>query len=120
MKRLITKKDIIVVLAVLVVGVAGIILLDSAENGKTATIKLDGEVVETVLLTDENYEKNVNGVVICVENGEIIAKESTCADKVCVRSGKISKSGEGIICAPNRVSVEIDGENDDLPDALTG
>ena len=56
---------------------------------------------------------------IACENGEIYVKESTCTDKVCMRSGRISKSGEGIICAPNRVSIEIDGKSD-LPDAMTG
>lgn len=120
MKKLITKKDFILLVVVLVVGLAGVVLANSADKGKTATIKLDGEKAETVLLTDEGFEKNINGVLICIENGEIYVKESICSDKVCLRSGKISKAGEGIICAPNRVSVEIDGEKSDLPDALTG
>ncbi len=120
MKKLVTKKDVVVVIAVLVIGIAGIFLLNNGEKGKTATIKVDGEIKDTVSLTDEGYEKNINGVTISVADGEICVKTSTCKDKVCVRSGKISKSGEGIICAPNRVSIEINGENDSLPDALTG
>ena len=118
MKKLITKKDFILVLIVLVVGFAGLILANSADKGKTATIKVDGEVVETLLL-NEDTSVEFNNVVIACENGEIYVKESTCTDKVCMRSGKISKSGEGIICAPNRVSIEIDGKSN-LPDAMTG
>ncbi len=118
MKKLITKKDFILVLIVLVVGFAGFIFLNSADKGKTATIKVDGEVVETLLL-NEDTSVEFNNVVIACENGEIYVKESTCTDKVCMRSGRISKSGEGIICAPNRVSIEIDGKSD-LPDAMTG
>ncbi len=120
MKKLITKKDFILVLVVLVVGIAGIIFLNSADKGKTATIKVDGKVVETIALDGENRTFTYNDVVICLEDGEVFVKASKCSDKVCLRSGKISKSGEGIICAPNRVSIEIDGENTDLPDAMTG
>lgn len=120
MKKLITKKDFILVLIVLVVGFAGLILANSSDEGKTATIKVDGKVVETILLDGGNRTFAYNDVVICLDNGEIFVKASKCADKVCMRSGKISKAGEGIICAPNRVSIEIDGENTDLPDALTG
>ena len=118
MKKLITKKDFILVIIVLVVSSAGLILVNSADKGKTATIKVDGEVVETLSL-NEDASVEFNNVVIACENGEIYVKESTCTDKVCMRSGKISKSGEGIICAPNRVSIEIDGKSN-LPDAMTG
>lgn len=118
MKKLITKKDFILVLIVLIVGVVGIILVNSTEKGRTATIKVDGEVVEMISLYADTLIQ-YNGVDIVVENGEIHVENSTCTDKVCVRSGKISKSGEGIICAPNRVSIEIDGKSN-LPDAMTG
>lgn len=118
MKKLITKKDFVLVIVVLVVSLAGLILVNSADKGKTATIKVDGEVVETLLL-NEDTSVEFNNVVIACENGEVFVTESTCTDKVCMRSGKISKSGEGIICAPNRVSIEIDGKSD-LPDAVTG
>ena len=52
MKKLVTKKDFILVLIVLVVGFAGLILVNSADKGKTATIKVDGKVVETLSLND--------------------------------------------------------------------
>ncbi len=119
MKKFITKKDIIIILAVLVVGIVGILILNSGETGQAVTIKVDGETVETVFL-DSDFEKNINGVTVVVRNGEAFVKDSDCADKVCKRFGKISKSGESIICAPNRVSIEIDGKNSDLPDAVVG
>lgn len=119
MKKLITKNDLILLLVVLLAGVTGIILVNSADRGKSAQIIVDGEITEIISL-DEAYEKELNGVVICCHKGEIFIKESDCPDKVCVRSGRISKSGEGIICAPNRVAVKIDGKKGDLPDAITG
>lgn len=119
MKKLITKKDLILLFVVLLAGVVGIILMNSADKGKSAEIIVDGKITEIILL-DDTYEKQVNGVVVCCENGEIFIKESNCPDKVCMRSGRISKSGESIICAPNRVAVKIDGKKGNLPDAITG
>ncbi len=120
MKKLITKKDFMLLILVLIVGVAGILLVNSANKGTTAEIIVDGEAVETISLDGEYLEKEINGVIVCRENGEIYVKEAVCPDKVCVRSGRISKAGEGIICAPNRVAVEISGKNENQLDALTG
>ena len=119
MKKLITKKDFILLLVVLIFSVVGIILMNSAEKGKSATVLVDGKSVEIISL-DEDYENQVNGVTICCENGEIYVKNSVCPDKVCVRSGRVSKSGESIICAPSRVAIKIDGKKGSLPDAMTG
>ena len=119
MKKLITKKDLILFLVVLIIGVAGVFLMNSAEKGRSATIVVDGKTKESVSL-DQDFEKEINGVFICCENGEVYVKESVCPDKVCVRSGKISKSGESIICAPNRVAIKIDGKKGSMPDAMTG
>ncbi len=118
MKKLITKKDFILLVVVLIIGIAGFFFMNLAKQGTTAQIKVDGKAVETIQLDGEGFEKDINGVTVCCENGEIYVKESSCPDKVCVSSGRISKAGEGIICAPNRVAVEIIGEKQ--LDALTG
>lgn len=119
MKKLITKKDCILLFVLLVVGAIGILFINSADTGKSVEIIVNGTTKEIISL-DESFEKQVNGVVVCCENGEIYIKESDCPDKVCVRSDRISKSGESIICAPNRVAVRIDGKKGNTPDAITG
>ena len=119
MKKLITKRDLILLMIVLLCGVIGVFLMNSADTGKSAEIIVDGKTTEIIAL-DESYEKQINGVVVCCENGEVYIKNSDCPDKVCVRSGRVSKSGESIICAPNRVAIKIDGKNVNLPDTMTG
>lgn len=120
MIRLITKKDLILLVVVLAIGVAGFFLLNSTDKGVTAIIKIDGETVSEIPLRGEYYEMNFNGVTVKCENGEIFVEDSDCPDKVCIRSGKVSKAGEGIICAPNRVAIEISGKSNNPLDALTG
>ena len=35
--------------------------------------------------------------------------DADCPDKLCVKTGRISKTGETIVCLPHRVVVEIIG-----------
>ena len=84
------------------------------KDGNKVVIKVDGEIVKIVNLTDTNniivngYDGGTNTVVI--ENGTVYMTEADCPDKICVNTGKISKIGETIVCLPHRVVVEIQGE----------
>ncbi len=120
MKKLVTKKDFVLLVVLLIVGFAGVFLANFQGDGKTAVIKVDGKVVQEISLQGEKFELEIDGVTICRENGEVFVTSSNCSDKICVHTDKISKAGEGIICAPNRVAIEIDGKSDSLPDAITG
>ena len=40
-------------------------------------------------------------------DGEVFVVSSPCPNKVCVKSGYISRPGETIICLPNKVSITI-------------
>ena len=46
-------------------------------------------------------------VVIC--DGSASVKESDCRDSVCKNSGKISRAGETILCAPAGVTLTVKG-----------
>ena len=119
MKKLITKKDLILLAIVFLCGIIGVFLMNSADTGKTVTIMVDGKTEENFSL-DDDFHKDFNGVSVCCENREVYVNVSNCPDKVCMRSGRISKSGESIICAPNRVAIKIGGKKVNLPDAMTG
>jgi len=38
---------------------------------------------------------------------KVRVKESSCPNKICVKTGWIKRSGEIIVCAPNEVTVRI-------------
>lgn len=44
-----------------------------------------------------------------LESGKVRVTESTCPDKICVRTGWIGRPGQSIVCLPNRVVVRIEG-----------
>lgn len=47
---------------------------------------------------------------IRVEKGEVWIEDSPCREKICIKMGKIKRPGEQLICVPNRVVVELEGE----------
>ena len=46
-------------------------------------------------------------LVVQIENKKVRIKESNCQNQICVKTGWISKTGDIIVCAPNRVTVII-------------
>lgn len=59
---------------------------------------------DTVVTVTETYTAE-----ICVEGGQVYVKESDCPNGDCVRTGKISKKGQSIVCLPNKLAVRIEG-----------
>ena len=84
----------------------------SSRDGALAVIKVDGEQVATLSLS-ENGEYALDGKnTVVVEDGEAYMRYASCPDGLCVRQGKKHRSGERIICLPNRVEVEIRAEGE--------
>lgn len=46
-------------------------------------------------------------VTVRAENGSVWIESSDCSDKICVKSGKITRAGEAVVCAPAKVAVMI-------------
>ena len=44
-----------------------------------------------------------------IRDGKADVTEADCPDKLCVLQGKISRSGQTIICLPNKTMVTIKG-----------
>lgn len=83
------------------------------KDGAFVQIKVDGQVVNTIpvnqneTLTIEGYQGGSN--IVTIENGGVTMTDADCPDKLCVKTGRISKTGETIVCLPHRVVVEIIG-----------
>ena len=79
--------------------------------------KCDGEEYESLELKENlnkiiKIEEGLGVNEICINKGQVYMNHSNCTDKVCMRQGKISKIGESIVCLPNRVFIEIKGEEE--------
>ena len=115
-KRALSKKsDWLIIGIVLLVLLMLIFLPDLfSKAGETAVISVDGVVVATVdLAAAEDGDFRIDelpDVVFTVKEGKIAITSVDCPDKLCVRTGYISNGDESIICLPNRIIVQIEGE----------
>ena len=116
MKIKVCVNDIIAATAVLLLALA-IFLAPMLTNTSAGYVKITSDSGEQLVSIFDNNEYSVNSngyaVTIKIEDREAFVSYSTCPDKVCVNSGKISRAGEVIVCAPALVSVEILGEKGD-------
>ena len=107
----IKKGDILVIIICALIGALSFLppfLFKDKSSPAYAVIEADGKEVKRISLKD-NADVEINGVKIIVEDGCAWVEHSDCPDKTCVKTGKISKTGQRAVCLPNRVMVYIEG-----------
>ena len=67
---------------------------------KEEFIKLDSALKLANLVATGGHAKFV------IQNGEVFMENSNCKNQICVKHKKISRSGESIICLPNKVIIQ--------------
>ena len=54
-----------------------------------------------------------------IHANQVRVLDSPCREKICIRTGAISRSGAWIACIPNRVFIRIQGQTDEETDATS-
>ena len=115
----IKKSDFVIIICV--VCIAGLILCGLhflSPQGNTVRIEVDSKTVASFPL-DENraYSVRKNGKVtniVEIKDEKVSVSAADCPDKICVKHREISKSGESIICLPNKVVISIESEENEV------
>lgn len=124
MRRKIGRNDLIfiAVLAVLVLGIAGIFYLRQGGQGVEVTVTVDGEVYGTYSLSEaQEVPILIDGVtanLLVIAEGKADMTEADCPDKLCVHQRAISKTNETIVCLPNKVVVQVVGSEESGFDSI--
>ena len=116
------KRDLVLILSLLFVSAALLLLvLLLPKRGNLVKVEVDGkEIARYSLLVDGEYDIG-DGNRLAIEGGYAYMKHADCPDGTCMRTGRISKSGQSIICLPNRVAVTVVSDTDDgAPDLTVG
>lgn len=101
------KGDFFVFAAVILLAAVLFVVPFFEKTGKTAKVYCDNVLVaELPLDTDTVYSLPHNTVKI--ENGNVFVSDADCKDGICVKTGKKHRSGENIICLPNKVVIEVE------------
>jgi hypothetical protein len=109
------RMDIILIVILLILAlIAAVAVYLTHDKGGTVVVKVDGAVVSELPISEdtelivEGYQGGTNRIII--QGSEVFASEADCPDALCVKTGKISRAGETIVCLPHRVVVEIKGK----------
>ncbi|MCR2020112.1 NusG domain II-containing protein [Blautia pseudococcoides] len=82
-------------------------------------ITVDGEEYGVYSL-EEDQVIHIGDTNVCViKDGYVSMTEADCPDHLCMKQKRISKEGGTIVCLPNRVVLEITGDESlDVPDVV--
>jgi hypothetical protein len=98
------------------------LIIDSHEHeGSNFSVICDGrELLSASLGKDTVFtiDAAIGEMKIGVEEGSVFIIESSCPHKYCVSMGKTSSSNKPLVCLPNKVIINVDGQGSDGLDAI--
>ena len=98
---MIKKADIILAAVLIIAGLAMSYMLSfGQEAGSRAEIYSDGKLYGIYALE--------------IKDGSMYMKSEDCNGHDCISQGSISKTGQSIICLPNKIVAEITGGSSEL------
>lgn len=112
----ITTRRIALCLVLLVVTVGSFFLSKTpASLGETVIIEVKGNAVYKGLLSEDRKItiKATYGLVrIQIKGNKVAVVAAECPNRICVRAGWRSHTGESILCTPNELVIRILGKQD--------
>lgn len=116
------KWDIFLIAGLLLAAGALYLFLRPGEAGAWAVVTADGRETARYPLAEDRRvtlgEADYN--VLEIMDGAAAVVEANCGDHTCVRTGRISREGEAIVCLPHRLVIRIEGGDRPLFDADAG
>lgn len=111
------RNDLILIGIVLVLAVVSFVVFN-VYRGNTITkgevvVKVDGKTFGTYNLNRDQKISIKSGDhlnILEIKDGKAKMIEADCPDQVCVNQKAIDRNLESIICLPNKILVEIKGE----------
>lgn len=125
-KKLFKRADVILILCLLII--CALLFLPKFFNksdNMTAEIYKNGKLFKSIDLGEvkEIYEFDLNSnpnSVIEVSKNKIRYKHSQCPDKLCEKTGWLTKVGDSAACLPAKTMIVIKGDSkEDAPDAIS-
>ena len=114
------KKDILLITVIVMIALVFFLFIHFfiKKDGSMVVIKINGDInykgslYQSKELVVDGYQGGSNRIVI--QDVFVYMADADCPDKLCEHMGKISKTGENIVCMPHRVVVEIVGDGSEL------
>lgn len=123
MKKFMKNTDFIIISLILVIAFILFIInrIYFTTDGNKVLVIIDNAVSGSYSL-DEDISMVIEGVdggtnTLVIEEGKADITHASCPDKLCVNQHRVSRTGESIVCLPNKVVVKVvssSGDNEDV------
>lgn len=109
-RKLLSLADVLIILGVLFLALTIFFSFFLSNKGNRVVVTIENETVAELDLNVDSKrtfstEYGFNNLVI--EKGSCKVETADCRDGICINRGKISKTGESIVCLPHKLIVEI-------------
>lgn len=116
------KKEFIFIGALLAVSVLLCVYVYVLPHVKYGSIQItvDGELYGTYSLGKDQVIAIGDTNVCEIKNGEVKMTEANCPDHLCMKQPAVGSAGGYIVCLPNKVVIQGEGESDADPQDSDG
>ena len=106
--------DIIRICILLVLALSVFLVVElTRREGAYVVVSIDGgEVCRYSLSEDGEFLLNGGTNTLVISGGKAYISQADCPDGLCVSQGKIYRTGQTVVCLPNRVMLRIVGAED--------
>ena len=121
--KLLTTGDKVLVVMLIFLGIFSTFFINIKRlPGEMCSVEVSGKNTNQLKLS-ESQIFSVTGprgkTQIQIKDNKVRVTNSACREKICVRSGWINKTGQIIVCVPNKVVIKINGEKHDFFNVIT-
>lgn len=126
--RILHKKDIVFLILLTLIGIGITIGIYFPKDSDAACLEVrqNGSVILTLPLDTDTEQiitdKNGGTNKFQIKERSVLMLEADCGDHTCINTGRISHTGESIVCLPHRLALQITSSGsppeDSAPDAI--
>ena len=118
-RKFFRKSDIIIIGAIFLVALIAFILFNvlTEKENLYAKISYDNKLIAMVDLSDEDKEfslPEVKQITFKLEDNKICFYHSDCPHKLCINSGWLYLEGQSAACLPNKATILIVTDKDNV------
>ncbi len=91
------------------------IIFSSGLKASEVVIEVNGQPYARYPVSENriiNVSSKFGESVVVIEKQKVYVRETTCEDKIEVKAGTIERSGQSLICLPNKTVIFLEGESD--------
>jgi len=114
--------DWIVIVILCALCLSSFLIISYQNTGEIVEIFHNDQRINQIPLhldTELKLQGTMSELKVIIQDKKVWVQESGCPNKTCMKMGKISKSGQSIICLPNQILIAIKGDHQPKYDSVT-